>query len=167
MRVSFTRVLLSRDIENVCELADIIWTEYYTPIIGLEQVQYMLGNIHSKKCISSEVFDVNTHYYLISYQDEVVGYVGVKIMKDVLFLSKLYILVSKRNLGLGTQTILFISKLAQSNELKTVTLTVNKNNSDAILAYKKNGFKVIGEVCADIGGGYVMDDYQMELTLEY
>ena len=91
------------------------------------------------------------------------GYIGVQLNEDSLFLSKIYILAGDRGSGLGNQAVEFLRELASSNKLKKITLTVNKNNSNSIAAYERIGFRVTGEVCADIGEGYVMDDYQMEL----
>jgi ribosomal protein S18 acetylase RimI-like enzyme len=44
-------------------------------------------------------------------------------------------------------------------------LAVNKHNAQAIAAYRKNGFRVADAVVKDIGGGFVMDDYIMELAV--
>ena len=43
-----------------------------------------------------------------------------------------------------------------------IYLTVNRNNRHAYEVYLAKGFKVIAEECADIGFGFVMDDYIME-----
>jgi hypothetical protein len=42
-----------------------------------------------------------------------------------------------------------------------MALRVNKRNVLAIEAYRRNGFEVAGELCEEIGGGFVMDDYVM------
>ena len=42
-------------------------------------------------------------------------------------------------------------------------LAVNKRNAAAIAAYRKHGFEIVEAVVKDIGGGFVMDDYIMEL----
>jgi ribosomal protein S18 acetylase RimI-like enzyme len=44
-------------------------------------------------------------------------------------------------------------------------LTVNKRNTRAIAAYRRNGFTVLEAVVADIGGGFVMDDFLMSKHL--
>jgi ribosomal protein S18 acetylase RimI-like enzyme len=38
---------------------------------------------------------------------------------------------------------------------------VNRNNHNAIGAYRKHGFQVRASQVKDIGGGFVMDDYVM------
>ena len=45
-------------------------------------------------------------------------------------------------------------------------LTVNRYNDHTIDVYKHWGFTVAREQCADIGNGFVMDDYVMELEVK-
>ena len=47
-----------------------------------------------------------------------------------------------------------------------IRLTVNKHNDNSIAAYKKMGFETIDSVKTDIGGGYYMDDFVMELPIK-
>ena len=44
-------------------------------------------------------------------------------------------------------------------------LNVNRNNTKAIRAYERAGWHVAEEIVADIGNGYVMDDYVMSKQL--
>jgi len=161
----FYPVFTDEDISLVVDIAQEIWTEHFTPIIGIEQVEYMLNNYHSKDIIEKQISQQNYLYFIIKHCDNNVGYIGVQIKEDGLFLSKIYLQSTVRGLGLGKKSMLFIKGLAQSNNLSKVSLTVNKNNKDTIAAYYKFGFEKTGEICTDIGKGYVMDDLQMELTI--
>ncbi|PML12208.1 GNAT family N-acetyltransferase [Vibrio breoganii] len=165
MDVTFTRVTNPQQIDIVVDLANIIWTEHYTPIIGAEQVHYMLTHIHSPTTIATEIKDSNIHYYLIHKDGKPAGYVGLKLQPEQLFLSKIYVLSSERGNGIGALSINFIKDLAKSNNLNKIFLTVNKYNAHSIAAYQRIGFEITEEIVADIGGGYVMDDYKMELNL--
>jgi hypothetical protein len=44
-------------------------------------------------------------------------------------------------------------------------LRVNKGNHIAIAAYQHIGFTKRGSIVSDIGGGFCMDDYLMQLDL--
>jgi RimJ/RimL family protein N-acetyltransferase len=48
---------------------------------------------------------------------------------------------------------------------RRLILSVNKRNTKAITAYKRNGFAIVESVVTDIGGGFVMDDYVMDKEL--
>ena len=164
MNVTFKCVVTLEQINVVINLANTIWTEHYTPIIGKDQVAYMLRTYHSVHTISKEVNDKDTYYYLIFRGSSPVGYVGIRVEEKNLFLSKIYILSQERGYGLGRQAVEFIKDFASTKQLEKITLTVNKNNVDTIASYKKMGFKITGNLCLDIGEGYVMDDYAMELS---
>jgi RimJ/RimL family protein N-acetyltransferase len=161
----FKPVTSQDDINQVVELAHLIWTEHYTPIIGTEQVEYMLTHFHSKSEISKQISQQNYHFYLIINDDKAVGYCGFQLQENDLFLSKLYILSSQRGQGFGKLATDFIIQSARDNHKNKVYLTVNKHNHGSINAYYKIGFNKVKEICVDIGGGYQMDDYQLELAL--
>jgi len=161
----FHIVSTSNEINEVVKIARDIWTEYYPPIIGFDQVEYMLENYHSKDAITIEITRDNYAYYLIKDKNRIIGYIGIQLKGDYLFLSKIYILSSERGNGVGKASMNFIKDLAQKNKMNRISLTVNKNNIESIAAYYRLGFIKTGDICVDIGGGYEMDDIQMELNL--
>ena len=56
-------------------------------------------------------------------------------------------------------------EICREQDLHAIYLTVNRNNTHACEVYLHKGFKVIEEAVADIGCGFVMDDYIMEYTI--
>jgi ribosomal protein S18 acetylase RimI-like enzyme len=163
--VTFEEVFTIEQIGRVVQIAHIVWPEHYTPIIGQAQVEYMLGNFHSPQAIESEIRNQLTHYYLIYNADALVGYTAIRLNDSHVFLSKVYILSSARGHGLGRVTLTYIEGIAKAHDLNKIRLTVNRHNINSIGAYKKMGFTITGKICTDIGEGYLMDDYQMELAL--
>ncbi len=161
MSTTFVQVSTGKQIEMVESLAKEIWTEHYTPIIGGEQVCYMLDRFQTKKAISDEI-GAGVLYFLIESGGESIGYVAVQPKRAELFLSKIYISSANRSSGYGKKAVQFIEKLARKRGLGKISLTVNKNNTASIEAYKKLGFRNLGSLIRDIGGGFVMDDYRME-----
>jgi ribosomal protein S18 acetylase RimI-like enzyme len=161
----FHQVTGDGDIQAVVKLARIIWPEHYTAIIGSEQVDYMLTHLHSEEAISRQIGAENFLYFLIKSDRRSIGYIGARISKNHLFLSKIYLLSSERGSGHGRAAMDFVRELAVKAGVEKITLTVNKHNVDTIGAYNSLGFVTTGEVCMDIGGGYVMDDFEMELLL--
>lgn len=157
----FIPVTSDNQIVDVESLAREIWTEHYTPIIGKEQVAYMLDNFQSRQAISDQI-KAGVLYFLIREEDTFIGYLAVQQKGNELFLSKIYVKRSKRGKGYGKKTVLFVEQLARERHLARLVLTVNKNNVDSIKAYEKLGFKTIGALVQDIGNGFVMDDYKME-----
>lgn len=149
----------------IAGLAELIWTEHYTPIIGEQQVAYMLEKFQSAIAIEDQVAN-GVLYYLISFQDKPVGYFSVSREEDFLFLSKLYVLRSARAKGLGRAAISYMEDLAKDFDLQRIRLTVNKFNTNSIKAYEKMEFLNVDAIVQDIGNGFVMDDYVLEKILE-
>ena len=161
----FHIVSTSNEINEVVKIARDIWREYYPPIIGIDQVEYMLENYHSKDAITIEITRDNYAYYLIKDKNRIIGYIGIQLKGDDLFLSKIYIRSSERGNGIGKASMNFIKDLALENNMNRISLTVNKNNTGSIAAYYRLGFIKTGDICVDIGGGYKMDDIKMELKI--
>ncbi len=148
------------DIKELASLALSIWHEYWTCLLSPEQIDYMVENFQSEKAIKEQIENENYTYYFIKSDNENAGYFGISDKGDFLFLSKIYIRKEFRHKGIGTKAFDKIKELALG---KPIRLTVNKHNTNSINAYKKWGFKTIDAVVTDIGSGFVMDDYIMEI----
>lgn len=152
-------------IEELANLASEIWHEYWVQILAIEQIEYMVEKFQSFDAIKTQIACENYNYYFIKYNDESIGYFGISFKKDYLFLSKLYIKKSFRHMGLGTKTFEKIKDICIKNNHDNIKLTVNKYNENTIKSYKKWGFKIIESVLAEIGNGFVMDDYIMQYKI--
>ena len=148
----------------VAALAEEIWHEHFTPIIGKSQVEYMLEMFQSEQAIGEQVKS-GFLYYLVKTNNRDVGYFGVYQTDEGLLLSKFYIRSSERGKGLGRRAMIFIESLAKQRNVTRIILTVNKYNSDTIEAYKKLGFQITESIVQDIGNGFIMDDYRMEKAI--
>ncbi len=158
--IEFVKASSERHFKIIETLGDIIWHEHYTPIIGKDQIDYMLSKFQSKEAIAHQILD-DYEYYMLQFKDENIGYLSIKKEDDNLFISKLYILKSYRGKSFGKQAMSFIENKARELNCESISLTVNKNNSDSINTYEKLGFKNLGAIIMDIGNGFVMDDYRM------
>lgn len=151
------------DIEKIAALARQIWQEHFTPIIGKEQVEYMLQKFQSYSAVHQAVFCQGYSYYMLYEDDVLCGYCGVHPENGDLFLSKLYIEKSHRGKKLSKALLAQVKK--DFSNCRKIWLTVNRHNKNTIAAYKKMGFSTVAEQKADIGNGFVMDDYIMECAL--
>ena len=152
--------------KRIEQLAGVIWREHYIPITGEGQVEHMLEKYQSASAISNQVKD-GFQYFIIYCNEIPTGYLSIKKENDKLFLSKIYVLKEYRGNKIGKMAMLFIEDKAKGMNCSKVVLTVNKNNTNSILAYERLGFKNLGSVVKDIGKGFVMDDYKMEKHLQY
>ena len=66
------------DYSKIQVLAVSIWNEHYTPIIGAEQVVYMLDKFQSVKAMEAQVNDGYV-YYCVKNEGLLVGYFSIKV----------------------------------------------------------------------------------------
>lgn len=165
MSNSILRLIETREqIEDVCRMAEEIWVEHYTPIIGREQVKYMIEKFQSPEAVEQQLKG-GYQYYFIMHEDQPAGYAAIKPEASQLFLSKIYVDQSFRRNGLAGRTVQSFANLARDLNLDRIYLTVNKHNHQSIAAYERMGFVKTQEVVTDIGNGFVMDDYIMEMSV--
>ena len=125
----------------------------------------MIEKFQSFEAISGQMMH-GYRYFLIEEGDEIWGYFGVQPQGERLFLSKFYILKQNRGRGLFSLGLQRMIDICKEDNLESIYLTVNRNNTHAYEVYLAKNFKVIAEECADIGFGFVMDDYIMELEVK-
>lgn len=139
----------------VDQLVKEIWPEIYTPIIGEEQVNYMLETYQSLENIQKEISE-GDQYFILLANNQPVGYTAYRDSADEVYLSKLYLTNATRGKGYGNQVFSWYEQVAAGKKLR---LNVNKYNQRAIAIYEHRGFKCVESCQNDIGSGFVMDDY--------
>ena len=180
MGVRFKPVETEEELTVLAQLSDEIWHEYWPAIIGKEQTDYMVAKFQSLDAIKAGIEQQGYRYWFICSEDAqensedlrgklgIVGYTGgyTEEATSRFFISKIYLLASQRGKGLCSKTIAFYNQLCLDEHLRAMYLTVNKENQLGIRAYKGKGFQIIDATVADIGCGFVMDDYIMERAAE-
>ena len=164
--IRFIEVHSKQQIADVANLAQEIWQEHYVPIVGQEQIDYMLEKFQCERAITKQLTD-GYEYYSVTYNERSAGYMAVvSNMSDTsLMISKIYVRRSDRGCGLGKQMLEFAEELCRQRRIKKIWLTVNKNNRHSIEWYSQMGFTNNGPIVQDIGGGFVMDDFRMEKAI--
>jgi GNAT superfamily N-acetyltransferase len=125
----------------------------------------MLDKFQSEDEITDQIQNKGYICYLIAVSKQAIGYDTIVQEEDVLFLNKLYIRKTMRGKGFARKTIKLIKSIALERNPGRITLTVNKNNIGPVAAYEKPGFVNTGLIVQEIGGGFIMDGYKMELKL--
>jgi len=164
--VEIKRAESRQDAGDIAKLAEKIWTEHYTPIIGIDQVRYMLDKFQSFDKIYDDIMSGEFQYFIAFCSGIPAGYMSIKTgSKKDIFLSKLYVEKSCRGRGIAKKMINTVKDIGIKGGYNHIWLTVNKNNTGSIEAYKRMGFSIVDKIVTDIGGGFVMDDYKMQLEL--
>jgi ribosomal protein S18 acetylase RimI-like enzyme len=153
-------------IETIRSLSREIWMEVYPSIISVEQIEYMLDLIYSVDALKHQIQEQGHAFILLTENDTPIGYASYSkkepITNGLFRLHKFYLQPAYHGKGLGKGMLNEIIKDVISQSGNSLELNVNKYNP-TLGFYKKNGFSIISEEVIDIGNGYVMDDYIMEL----
>ena len=164
-QVSITR-LDESDIDTLIPLARRIWHAHYPGIITPEQIDYMLERGYTRQVILDEIANQGVIWLAIRDGAAMIGFVALgPYAPQTMKLHKLYLLPEHHGAGIGARALAEVERIARDNAAATLLLNVNRHNAKAIRAYERAGWRVSEEVVADIGNGYVMDDFVMTKQL--
>jgi ribosomal protein S18 acetylase RimI-like enzyme len=154
-------------LSEIQKLAHAIWHEHYPGIISSEQIEYMLREGYNLEALQRESTQEEIRYDRALVEGALVGFSSYGPHSDAgaLVLHKLYVEAAQRGRGCARKLVEAASDHALANSLSRVILRVNKRNHVAIGAYERMGFANQGSIVSDIGNGFCMDDYLMELDL--
>lgn len=152
-------------IYSVTAVADDIWHQHFTPIIGEEQVDYMLEKFLSPDALEEQIRS-GYEYFLFSYEYTFAGFAGICAKEGSLFLSKLYVHEEFRGKGISSYMLKQFIETCKERSLDKIWLTCNRYNTTTLDIYKHMGFEIIREEVTDIGNGFVMDDYVLEYRIQ-
>ncbi len=154
------------DLATVHNLAHEIWPSSYLAILGQAQLDYMLEQIYSLPSLEHQ-FQVLKHLFIIVLDDEIpAGFASYSQDANaaVYHLNKIYVLADRQGKSLGKTMLNFIIEETKKAGAVVLQLNVNRHNK-ARYFYERQGFEIIHEQDIDIGSGYFMNDYVMELKL--
>ncbi len=153
------------DIPLIRDLATQIWPQTYTPIIGVEQVAYMLALFYSPEQLKAQIKD--HHTFLICYDNSLpVAFASYAEAEPGKYkLHKLYILPDQQGKGIGKFLVQHIVADLKSHGARSLYLNVNRYNSSAKAFYEKVGFKQLKDEDIHIGEGYYMNDHVLEMDI--
>lgn len=154
------------ELPAVARLAEIIWRACYPGIITAEQIDYMLPRMYGLDVMAAEL-RCGIRYDRLLLAGDFVAFAayGPEQEAGVFKLHKLYLHPDWHGRGLGSRLLQHCQREACRLGANRLVLNVNKNNTKAIAAYQRNGYRVVDSVVTDIGGGFVMDDYIMARDL--
>ncbi len=156
------RTVRTDELDELQDVAYVVWHQAYDNLIGPQQVDYMVEKFQNKTAFVQQLEE--GYIYRGLYVDgKLAGYSGSEKQEDRVFISKLYVLEQYRGHGYGRKLV--EDMIALYPEYRSFYLTVNKHNPTYEM-YLHMGFKVIDAVVTDIGSGFVMDDYIMQLDIE-
>jgi diamine N-acetyltransferase len=163
-RLLTIRYASESDIPLIRDLCFRVWPQTYSSLLSQAQIDYMLGLMYSEASLKKQMEEEH-RFLLLSDDDIPIGFASYsEIEPRVWKLHKLYVLSSYQGKGGGRELVDFVLKDVANEGGLALQLNVNRNNK-AKLFYDRLGFKVIREEDIDIGNGYFMNDYIMEIRV--
>lgn len=153
------------DIATIRQLAHNTWPVSYKGMISDEQITYMLDLMYSTEALREQM-ELKLHrFFIAGFMNEDVGFASFSYKTDKRYrLEKLYVLPTTQGRGAGKAMLLHVRNEVKRLGATVLELTVNRNNKSRYF-YEKLGFVIASEIVMDIGSGWVMDDYIMELKV--
>ena len=166
MALELAKISNDEQLNILAGVANEVWHEFFPCILSDEQIDYMVDKFQSYDAMKKQMED-GYEYFFLKDNDEICGYMGIheETEEKKMFLSKLYLKKEHRGKGYAGQTLKELFKMSLERGLNIVWLTVNQHNEHTIEVYEHMGFAKARTQVADIGNGFVMDDYIMEKVL--
>lgn len=146
------------------DLAYRIWPATYGEILSEAQLKFMLDKFYDIDFL--ENLRINGQHFLLLEENAVfLGYASYELNyenSNKTKIQKIYVLPETQGKGLGRRLMDFIKNKASENDNDGLLLNVNRYNN-ALGFYEKYGYTIKETVDIEIGNGYLMEDYVMEL----
>lgn len=160
------RELHANEADAITALAHQIWPDAFKDILTPAQIDYMLDWMYNPTTLAEQMSHGH-QFFVLENESGHIGFMGIQPaypFEDFLKIHKLYVLPSEQGKGFGKLLIEHAILEAQTQKISSITLNVNRFNK-AVHFYKSLGFYIAKEEDIDIGHGYLMEDYVMEMVL--
>ncbi len=152
------------DIELIRELCMQVWPQTYSSILTEEQLTYMLEWMYSPASLAKQMNEGAS--FLLLYQHQApIGYASFQALnKGHYKLHKLYVLPLAQGQGAGRFFLTDLMHRVKAMGAHTLELQVNRQNK-AVGFYIQLGFIIRETADIEIGNGFYMNDYIMQIAL--
>lgn len=156
--------IAEQDIPLIRQLTFQVWPQTYAALLTPQQIEYMLDLMYSEESLRRQMSE-GAQFIAVYDAGEPVGFASYQRIKPAVYkLHKLYVLPSQQGKGTGRFMIDWIINEITPLGARALQLQVYKKNK-AKSFYEKLGFAVIKDINIDIGNGFFMDDYLMQIEL--
>lgn len=156
------------DVSEIQTIAEIAFPQTYVAILSQEQIDYMMNWMYSTESLIKQMQEGKT-FFVARTKTKTVGFISIRPdEKDLYHIEKIYILPNFQKKHIGVLLFAKAKDYAiQANNNKPLRLQLNVNRDNpAVSFYKKLGMHVAETVDKEIGNGFQMNDYIMEIEVK-
>ena len=158
------RLATTADIEQIRSLCFLVWPQTYSSIISSEQIDYMLDKMYSPLSLAQQM-EEGAEFILLYNATQSVGFASYQVITPTQCkLHKLYMLINEQGKGGGRILMQYVIDQCKQKGAQHLELQVNRQNK-AVSFYEKLGFYKRETADFDIGNGFYMNDYIMQIDL--
>lgn len=154
------------DLQAIQKIAINTWPQTYGTLMSTEQLTFMMDWMYNLKSLEKQFSDGQV-FILVKTNDQYDGFGSYELNYQntaKVKIHKLYVLPASQGKGIGNLLVQKIKDIGIRHQQAALILNVKRNNK-AVAFYKRMGFTITDTVDLDIGHGFVMDDYVMEMPL--
>lgn len=155
------------DIPAIQKIARETWPVAFGDILSAGQIAYMLEMMYSMAALTAQIEHKGHVFHLACEDATPIGYVSHECNyqdTNKTKIHKIYLLPHAQGKGGGAALIDAVKQIAMAKKQSALTLNVNKYNN-ALGFYRRLGFVVAGEEDIDIGNGFLMEDFILDMPL--
>ena len=165
MSVAQLRKIETEEASIIQSLAHRTWPTTFNKILSPEQISYMLNWMYDVDILQQQISE--GHQFWLIEKEFPLGFMGIELHHPSAYslkIHKLYVLPEEQGQGWGRMLVNKAIEIAQTNSIPSIELNVNRFNA-SVGFYKHIGFEVVKEENIDIGAGFWMEDFVMELRV--
>lgn len=167
-KLEITEVTIA-DLSEIQTIAGIAFPKTYVQILSKEQIDYMMDWMYSTASLIRQIQNEATTFFIARTEAKAVGFISIRPDgKDLYHIEKIYILPDLQKQHIGVQLFTKAkdyTKQCNNNKPLRIQLNVNRDNP-AVSFYKKIGMHIEKIVDKEIGNGFQMNDYIMEIAVK-
>lgn len=154
------------DFPIITSIAQRTWPNTFAEILSPEQIEYMLEMMYSEAALHEQTSKKGHRFLLLKEEEEAVAYASYEIdyLPGTAKIHKLYCLPATQGKGYGKALIFAVAELVREQRQQRLRLDVNYQNK-AVGFYHYLGFETVDRIDTNIGQGFLMEDYVMEMEL--
>lgn len=139
------------DAQRIVKMAWEIWPEWYWPVIGPEQIAYMLENIYQPSQVEKQM-DNGQRFFILSLRNQDAGFIGLNNGR----LEKLYLHRQFRGRGFGQALLEKAEEETKKGNFNSIELNVNRFNP-SLSFYLRHGFEIVRKEDIPFGPFFLND----------
>ncbi len=154
----------NKSLDILCDITKTIWEEYFLKFIPKKEIDKMTHFLQ-RDILKAEIHSDGCNYYLITNDEETIGYFELHQKEDYMALTQIYILKEYRYKGFGRQIFEFIKDIVLKSDIRIIKTYPNKSDLELTQYFRNLGFEGSEEIYIYVGQDIYFETTELEYKL--